>query len=121
MDRMQQMLVMKVVSPLTSRCFIRLILFFHLILLYGYSFPFIYTFACHIHQENKEGLELLKTAIAKAGYTSQVSFYNTFNVLADLSYLLTAGVLKLFSYYVRLLLEWMLPHLNFMGQTRPMI
>jgi len=71
---MQQMLVMKVVSPLTSRCFIRLILFFHLILLYGYSFPISYIFACHIYQENKEGLELLKTAIAKAGYTSQVSF-----------------------------------------------
>jgi hypothetical protein len=25
-------------------------------------------------QENKEGLELLKTAIAKAGYTGKVSF-----------------------------------------------
>ena len=78
MDKMQQTLVMKVDLLLTFRytckvvrcCFICLNIFF--------SLPFhfsIYIFACHIHQENKEGLELLKTAIAKAGYTSQVSFF----------------------------------------------
>lgn len=32
-------------------------------------------------QENKEGLELLKTSIANAGYTGKVSFYSPIIVL----------------------------------------
>jgi enolase len=32
-------------------------------------------------QENKEGLELLKTAIAKAGYTGKVGVLSDVNVL----------------------------------------
>jgi hypothetical protein len=38
-------------------------------------------------QENKEGLELLKTAIAKAGYTGKVSFSLLLIVLLSFQYI----------------------------------
>ena len=89
MARMQQMLVMKVDSLLTFRqpdppentmLLIHLFkyIYFSLIFLQGFLSPFFYLFTSLLHnqQENKEGLELLKTAIAKAGYTSQVSSFH---------------------------------------------
>ena len=62
-------------------------------------FLFIVQFGCHIFynfvtltfQENKEGLELLKTAIAKAGYTGKVSIgmdvYTGYTVLECYGYM----------------------------------
>jgi enolase len=52
-------------------------------------------FQCGSKQENQEGLELLKTAIAKAGYTDKVvigmdvaasEFYNEKDKLYDLNF-----------------------------------
>lgn len=40
---------------------------------------------CLVLQENKEGLELLKTAIAKAGYTGKVGSWIFFIFLIKLS------------------------------------
>lgn len=53
------------------------------------------SFECVIEQDNREGLDLLKTAIAKAGYTDKVvigmdvaasEFYNEKDKLYDLNF-----------------------------------
>ena len=50
-----------------------------------------YNFVTLTFQENKEGLELLKTAIAKAGYTGKVSIgmdvYTGYTVLECYGYM----------------------------------
>lgn len=78
---MPLMLVMKVVLLLTSRSISTwwYELYFDEFLLFFVSYGprslgalWLLTHSCR-SQENKEGLELLKTAIAKAGYTGKVS------------------------------------------------
>lgn len=89
------MLVMKVALLLIFRfilfdrsCLHELYFLFYL---YGTSFSsffFSFLFLIPQIQENKEGLELLKTAIAKAGYTGQVSFsFFSSMVLSSIQYI----------------------------------
>lgn len=72
-------------------------------------------------QENKEGLELLKIAIAKAGYTRQVSLsFFSFIVVWRLQYIKGLELTENFHDYIRLSLVWMLLHLNFMDKIKDM-
>lgn len=70
MAKMQQMLVMRVVSLLISRWSINLCRCMAYCWMVTLLHNMIMVFKI---QENKEGLELLKTAIEKAGYTGKVS------------------------------------------------
>lgn len=88
------MLVMRVVLLPTFRLYIA-----QLISLLGhfcfFLFSILVTKGIVQFQENKEGLELLKTAIAKAGYTDKVSLISysyyvilTFQILDVLHYIM---------------------------------
>jgi hypothetical protein len=75
-------------------------------------------------QENKEGLELLKSAIDKAGYTGKVSFSPCWNFVLVL-WLFKCLHLRefdiLYTVLLRLSLEWMLQLLSSTRRTNHMI
>lgn len=68
-------------------------------------------------QENKEGLELLKSAIDKAGYTGKVSFFSSIQFSVSVIWLLRFIHLREFDNVLRLSLEWMLQLLSSTRRT----
>jgi enolase len=71
-------------------------------------------------QENKEGLELLKSAIDKAGYTGKVSFFSSIQFSVSVIWLLRFIHLREFDILynvLRLSLEWMLQLLSSTRRT----